>query len=228
MLIVATMWPCPHSFGTYHYSDPPLNLECCRSTYKFLGSEPHKCSKLYRIAGNFRELVKNTVFTEKTFVDCSLLPHQRMSHPQILWRKLSRIATKLRNLQKFSSLKVSNYTYIKYIHVRWTCATMVAVVTLTGWVRPPPTKICYDDNDQDDNSHTNKSTYHSSCNSPCWCTTNIRGTCCRCCWSCWLSWWLSWWLRWLWGWCWRWCGCREWHTPWTQQTVVSNTFTDIA
>ena len=102
------------------------------------------------------------------------------------------------------------HTYVKYmyIHVYWTCASMVAVVTLTGRVLPLPNQICYDDNDQDDNSHTNKSTYHSSCNSPCCYTTN-SGTCCW--WSCCLRWWwLSWCLRWR-GWCWRWgsCSCRR-------------------
>ena len=70
----------------------------------------------YRIVGNFwgrklsRELVKNTIFSKKNFVDCLLLPHQRMPHPQISQRKLSQIATKLRNLQKFSPSKVSRYT----------------------------------------------------------------------------------------------------------------------
>ena len=33
---------------------------------------------IYRIAVNFCELVKNTIFAEKTFADCLLLPHQRM------------------------------------------------------------------------------------------------------------------------------------------------------
>ena len=32
---------------------------------------------VYRIAGNFHELVNNMIFTEKTFVDYSLLPYQR-------------------------------------------------------------------------------------------------------------------------------------------------------
>ena len=46
----------------------------------------------YRIVGNFqgelfRELVKNTIFTEKTFTDCSLLPRQKIPHPKISWRK---------------------------------------------------------------------------------------------------------------------------------------------
>ena len=52
----------------------------------------------YRIAGNFHELVKNTIFT---FVDCSLVPCQRTPHPQILRKKVSQIATKLRNLLNF-------------------------------------------------------------------------------------------------------------------------------
>ena len=99
-----------------------------------------------------------------------------------------------------------------YIHVYWTCATMVAVITLTGWVLCLPNQIHYDDNDQDDENCTNKSTYHSSCNSPCIrTTTNWRGTCCWCCWRLCLRWWLSWCFRWQLGWCWRCCSCREWH-----------------
>ena len=47
-------------------------------------------------------------FLRKTFVDC-LLCHQKMPHPQISRRKLSRIATKPQNVRKFSLLKVSRY-----------------------------------------------------------------------------------------------------------------------
>ena len=36
---------------------------------------------------NFCELVENTSFAEKTFANCSLLPHQRMLRPQILRKK---------------------------------------------------------------------------------------------------------------------------------------------
>ena len=36
----------------------------------------------------------------------------KVPHPQILWRKLSQIATKLWNSRKFSPLKVSRYTVI--------------------------------------------------------------------------------------------------------------------
>ena len=32
---------------------------------------------------NFHELVKNTIFTEKTFADCSLVLRQRTPRPQI-------------------------------------------------------------------------------------------------------------------------------------------------
>ena len=55
---------------------------------------------------NFCELVKNTIFTEKTFTDCSLGPCQRTQHPQILQRKLLRLATKPQNLPNFSPLKI--------------------------------------------------------------------------------------------------------------------------
>jgi len=51
--------------------------------------------------------MKNMIFAEKTFVECLLFWHQRTSRPK--QRKLSRIATKPRNLWKFSPLKVSCY-----------------------------------------------------------------------------------------------------------------------
>ena len=58
---------------------------------------------------NFHKLVTNTIFGEKTFADCSLVPCQRMPRPQILQRKLLRIATNLRNSWKFYPSKVSCY-----------------------------------------------------------------------------------------------------------------------
>ena len=123
--------------------------------------------------------------------------------------------------QLLHTLILGSKLYVSILHITCTehvLRTMVAVVTLTGWVLPLPTTICYDDNTQDDESYTDKYTYHCSCNSPC-ITTSTRGTC-WCCWSwsCCLRWWLSWWLRWLRGWCWRWCSCREWHTAWTQHS----------
>ena len=59
---------------------------------------------------NFHKLVKNTIFVEKTFTDCSLLPLQRTPCFQIVRRKLQQIATKLRNSRQFSPSKVSRYT----------------------------------------------------------------------------------------------------------------------
>ena len=66
----------------------------------------------YHIARNFRgrKLSRIADFTEKTFVDSSLVPRQRMPHLQISRRKLSRIATNPQNLRKFSYSKVSRYT----------------------------------------------------------------------------------------------------------------------
>ena len=49
---------------------------------------------MYRITENFHGLVKNTIFAEKTFADCSLLQRQRTPRPQISRRKLLRIVTK--------------------------------------------------------------------------------------------------------------------------------------
>ena len=68
----------------------------------------------YRKVGNFWgkffcKLVKNTIFAEKTFTDCSLLLCPRMQRPQISQRKVSRIATKSQNLCKFSPLNVSHF-----------------------------------------------------------------------------------------------------------------------
>ena len=59
--------------------------------------------------------MKNTIFTERTFANCSLLLCQRKPHPQILRRKLSQIATKPRNLWTFSPLKVSRYTVAVFV-----------------------------------------------------------------------------------------------------------------
>ena len=53
--------------------------------------------------------MKNTIFAEKTFTDCLLLPCQRTPCPKIWRRKLSRIATKLRNSWNFSPSKISHY-----------------------------------------------------------------------------------------------------------------------
>ena len=73
--------------------------------------------EVHHIAENFHELVKNTIFAEKTFADCLLLPCQWMPCPQISQRKLSQIATKPQNSRKFSLLKVSHYIrYTFYQH----------------------------------------------------------------------------------------------------------------
>ena len=58
---------------------------------------------------NFHKLVKNTIFVEKTFMDCSLLPYQRTPCPKSSRRKLSRLTTKPQNSWKFSPSKVSRY-----------------------------------------------------------------------------------------------------------------------
>ena len=55
-------------------------------------------------------MVKNTIFMKKTFVDCLLVQHQRIPRSKILQRKLSQIATKLRNSQTFSPSKVTRHT----------------------------------------------------------------------------------------------------------------------
>ena len=64
---------------------------------------------------NFRKLVKNMIFVEKTFVDCSLLPCHGCIVPKFCGENFLQIATKrratkLRNSRKFSPWKVSRYT----------------------------------------------------------------------------------------------------------------------
>ena len=96
----------------------------------------------YRIAGNFRgrklswNLVKKTIFAEKTFADCLLLLCQRTPRPQILWRKLSQIATKPRNLWKFSPSKVFRYTILNaLVTITWQPLSLF-VYSVLWWVLP--------------------------------------------------------------------------------------------
>ena len=78
----------------------------------------------YRIAGNFwggklSWLGEKYNYALKTFVDCSLLLHQRTSCAPNFTEKTSQIVTKLQNLWKFSLLKVSRYDiYIYNIGVK--------------------------------------------------------------------------------------------------------------
>ena len=68
-----------------------------------------------RIAGNFRErkllrIGEKYDFRGENFRRLLTFAAPKVPHPQILRRKLSRIATKLRNSRKFSPSKVSRYT----------------------------------------------------------------------------------------------------------------------
>ena len=63
---------------------------------------------------NFRELVKKR-FLWKNICGLLPLPRQWMPCPQIMWRKLSRIATKPRNSRTFFPLQVSRYTVVMYM-----------------------------------------------------------------------------------------------------------------
>ena len=67
----------------------------------------------YRIAGNFRgrklsRIGENTIFAKKNFVDCLLLSCRRTPRTKFCG-KLSRIATKLRNLRMFFPSRVFRY-----------------------------------------------------------------------------------------------------------------------
>ena len=78
--------------------------------YAFLLDVPYKRETFK--GENFRKLVKNMIFAEKTFADFSLVPRQRMPHSQILWRELLQIATKLQNLQSFLPHKFPAIRYV--------------------------------------------------------------------------------------------------------------------
>ena len=67
---------------------------------------------------NFRELMERTVFAEKTFADCSLVPLV-MPHPyKVSRRKLSRIAsTKPRNSRSFPLYGVQHSLLLCFIFV---------------------------------------------------------------------------------------------------------------
>ena len=71
---------------------------------------PEYLYMMYSIVGNFHSR-ESKVFAEKTFLDYLLvLAGSNMPHPQISRIKLLWIATKPRNLWKFSPSKVSRYT----------------------------------------------------------------------------------------------------------------------
>ena len=77
-------------------------------------------------SGKLPQIGENTIFAEKICADCWLLLHQRMPHPQILWRKLLRIATNREIHKKFSPSKVSRYTVLrKKWSESWSCACIV-------------------------------------------------------------------------------------------------------
>ena len=70
---------------------------------------------IYRIAGNFRGRKLSRIgekydFHGENFRGLLTFAAPKDATPQISRRKLSRIATKLRNSQKFSPLKVFHYT----------------------------------------------------------------------------------------------------------------------
>ena len=60
-------------------------------------------------SGKLCQLVENKIYVEKSFAACSLVLPKDAS-PSNLRRKLSQIATKPQNSQKFLPLKVSCYT----------------------------------------------------------------------------------------------------------------------
>ena len=82
----------------------------------------------------FHELVKNTIFMEKTFVDCSLLLCQRTPRSQISQRKLLWIATKPWNSRTFSPLKVLRYMVAwSLLYVLYTCTSLSLYISPHIW-----------------------------------------------------------------------------------------------
>ena len=69
----------------------------------------------YRIAENLREFVKNMVFAEKTFADCSLLPCKRMPHPKFHGQNFHVLATKPQIRESFLPRKFSAIRYSSFL-----------------------------------------------------------------------------------------------------------------
>ena len=93
-----------------------VNLYCCgaHTVYELIIGQLTRTRKCH-IAGNFRErkllrIGEKYDFRGENVRRLLAFAAPKDTTPQITWRKLSRIATKPRNSQKFSPLKVFRYT----------------------------------------------------------------------------------------------------------------------
>ena len=80
---------------------------------------------------NFRELVKNTIFVEKTFMDCSLMPKDNT--PPNFVEKTFMNSHKIANSQKFSPSKVFRYMVISPTPQ---CCTVFLVIYGNSFIAP--------------------------------------------------------------------------------------------
>ena len=106
-------------------------------TYQKIQMRTCKCSErlsvhtdIYRIAGNFQgrklsQIGEKYDFRGENFCGLLAFAVPKDGMPQILRRKLLRIATKLRNSHKFSSSKVFRYTVLQLSHVKGYCQLVV-------------------------------------------------------------------------------------------------------
>ena len=91
----------------------------------------------YRIAGNFRgrKLLRNWRKYDRGENFSGLLAFAvvKDAMPQISWRKLSRIATKLRNSWKFSCLKVFRYYFSTHKETTLQCTLLKKNKDMNYW-----------------------------------------------------------------------------------------------
>ena len=97
-------------------------MHICRVLVWSVRSSKVQLWQVLYIAGNFRGrklswIRRSENFTEKTFTDCLKQIIGGVACPQISRRKLSRMALKPRNPQKFSPSKVSRYTVVKEVGI---------------------------------------------------------------------------------------------------------------
>ena len=118
----------------------------CSAAMKSFTSIPKITEKweIYRIAGNFQgrklsRIGEKDNFHGENFRGMLVVPRQKTSRPQISRRKLLWIATKLRNLRKFSPSKVFRYTiYWTQIKEQKWGALGMSLCTLSSRINTSP------------------------------------------------------------------------------------------
>ena len=116
---VLVCWMSP--LATHCHTHPPFMLYlsskfCPHNLHIKALTKPMPYSGKLLREKNFCELVKNTIFAEKVSQITRFCCDKGCHAPKFWLRKLLRIATKIRNSQKFSPSKVSHYTVPQGAH----------------------------------------------------------------------------------------------------------------